>query len=287
MTASPTPAELTALRVANAAVRNSPSPNSHIVDTVIFALGQEQLLRSPAESSELDRLRLLMNAQPAELTGQQTESLIDVGNGALSDYYHERQCHCSEYPAGCVTNPGYRKGAGHWDTDAFAIGLPAVIGLWEAMRNDRHAAKAAEPHARVAELETADGSPWQRAVAGLNALVDADVAFHVEPDGRISGPFGDEHIEWDQDASRWRLVQDDDDETVPALSGALLGRLGDPEVDKRLLARVVNDDVPAVCCGHAVGAHRPGGCIADTVRTGLIGLCGCLVESASHSKGGA
>ncbi len=34
-------------------------------------------------------------------------------------------------------------------------------------------------------------SPWERAVAGLNALVDADVIFHVEPDGHISAPFSD------------------------------------------------------------------------------------------------
>ena len=63
------------------------------------------------------------------------------------------------------------------------------------------------------ELEA--GTPWERAVAGLNALVDADISFHVEPDGHISGPFGDEHIEWDHDTSRWRLVHDDEDEVHP------------------------------------------------------------------------
>ncbi|MGW0780404.1 hypothetical protein [Streptomyces sp. NPDC002913] len=62
--------------------------------------------------------------------------------------------------------------------------------------------------AQVAELKAS--SPWERAVAGLNALVDADIAFWIEPDGHISGPFGDEHIEWDQTASRWRLVHDDE-----------------------------------------------------------------------------
>ncbi|KUJ70581.1 hypothetical protein ACZ90_02520 [Streptomyces albus subsp. albus] len=62
--------------------------------------------------------------------------------------------------------------------------------------------------ARVAELEA--GSPWERAVAGLNALADADIAFWIEPDGHISGPFGDEHIEWDQETSRWVLTRDDD-----------------------------------------------------------------------------
>ncbi|WP_282686285.1 MULTISPECIES: hypothetical protein [unclassified Streptomyces] len=53
-------------------------------------------------------------------------------------------------------------------------------------------------------------SPWERAVAGLNALVDADVIFHVEPDGHISAPFSDEHIEWDLKARRWVLTRDDD-----------------------------------------------------------------------------
>ncbi|MFE2930667.1 hypothetical protein [Streptomyces sp. NPDC059278] len=54
-------------------------------------------------------------------------------------------------------------------------------------------------------------SPWERAVAGLNALVDAAVIFHVEPDGHISAPFSDEHIEWDLRARRWVLTHDDED----------------------------------------------------------------------------
>lgn len=58
-------------------------------------------------------------------------------------------------------------------------------------------------------------SPWERAVAGLNALVDAGVAFHVEPDGHISAPFSNEHIEWDRRAERWVLTHDEDDEVHP------------------------------------------------------------------------
>ncbi|MEE1774495.1 hypothetical protein PUR34_41570 [Streptomyces sp. JV185] len=54
-------------------------------------------------------------------------------------------------------------------------------------------------------------SPWERAVAGLNALVDADVIFHVDPDGHISAPFSDEHIEWDLKARRWVLTHDNED----------------------------------------------------------------------------
>ncbi|MEU0098181.1 hypothetical protein [Streptomyces sp. NPDC006267] len=68
--------------------------------------------------------------------------------------------------------------------------------------------------ARVAELEA--GFPWERAVAGLNALVDADIAFWIEPDGHISGPFGNEHIEWDQEAKRWVLTHDEDEDSYEA-----------------------------------------------------------------------
>ncbi|MFG3174897.1 hypothetical protein ACGFZC_07440 [[Kitasatospora] papulosa] len=69
------------------------------------------------------------------------------------------------------------------------------------------------PAARAA-LGLPEEGPWDRAVEGLNALVDADVAFHIEPDGHISNPLGDEHIEWDRDANRWRLVHDDDTDLV-------------------------------------------------------------------------
>ncbi|MFD8970508.1 hypothetical protein ACFV0C_36900 [Streptomyces sp. NPDC059568] len=52
--------------------------------------------------------------------------------------------------------------------------------------------------------------PWQRATDGLNALIDAGVPFHIEPDGHISNPSGNEHIEWDRATQRWRLVHDTD-----------------------------------------------------------------------------
>ena len=53
--------------------------------------------------------------------------------------------------------------------------------------------------------------PWQRATDGLNALVDAGVGFWIEPDGHISNPMGDEHIEYDRETERWRLVHDEED----------------------------------------------------------------------------
>lgn len=59
---------------------------------------------------------------------------------------------------------------------------------------------------RLAELENAD--PWHRAVAGLNALVDAGIPFGIAPDGVIENPTGDrdEVIEWDTVTGRWILT---------------------------------------------------------------------------------
>ncbi|MEV7470446.1 hypothetical protein AB0O20_28675 [Streptomyces kronopolitis] len=87
---------------------------------------------------------------------------------------------------------------------------------------DDDAAEIKRLRARVAELEqqSADTSPWQRAVDGLNALVDARIGFHIEPDGHISNPSGDEHIEWDRAVERFVLVHDDDPGPTPAESAA-------------------------------------------------------------------
>ncbi|NEB57625.1 hypothetical protein G3I48_35930 [Streptomyces griseus] len=66
-----------------------------------------------------------------------------------------------------------------------------------------------------------ENGPWERAVDGLNALVDAQIPFHIEPDGHVSNPTGDEHIEWDRKASRWRLVHDDDTDLTTTVDEAL------------------------------------------------------------------
>ena len=68
---------------------------------------------------------------PADLLDQ----LIDTGNKALNNYYHERACACSTWPAKCHTwkKPGDMF-FGYWDTDAFAIALPAIIAAYEAQR---------------------------------------------------------------------------------------------------------------------------------------------------------
>ncbi|MGW3164781.1 hypothetical protein ACWC9Q_18295 [Streptomyces sp. NPDC001142] len=76
-------------------------------------------------------------------------------------------------------------------------------------------ARMADKISRGAVRGTETASPWDRAVAGLNALVDADVIFHVEPDGHISAPFSDEHIEWDLKARRWVLTHDEDEGATP------------------------------------------------------------------------
>ncbi|XMN09339.1 hypothetical protein ACK8N7_26515 [Streptomyces griseobrunneus] len=48
--------------------------------------------------------------------------------------------------------------------------------------------------------------PWQRALDGLNSLIDAEIPFHIEPDGRIRSLLGNERIEWDPEAGLWHLV---------------------------------------------------------------------------------
>ncbi|MER8158111.1 hypothetical protein [Streptomyces sp. NPDC094472] len=85
-----------------------------------------------------------------------------------------------------------------------------ALGSAQLLQSPETAAELEQLRARAAEV-----SPWQRATDGLNALVDAGIGFHIEPDGHIANPFGDEHIEWDRSAERWRLVLDEDDEPVP------------------------------------------------------------------------
>ncbi|MFD4795945.1 hypothetical protein [Streptomyces anulatus] len=95
---------------------------------------------------------------PVELTEQQLDALSAAGNRALNDHYHEDLCFCLEWPISCVSSGRYFMGT--WDTSAFDIGLPAVLAVWETLRNDRHAAKVAQLRAdnealraRVVELE--------------------------------------------------------------------------------------------------------------------------------------
>ncbi|MFF8299556.1 hypothetical protein ACF07M_29910 [Streptomyces globisporus] len=121
---------------------------------------------------------------PVELTEQQMGALIDAGNRALNDHYHEDQCHCDSWPASCVSSGNYFMGA--WDTNAFAIGVPAVIGVWETLRNDRHKAKVAELRAdnkalraRIAELTAA---PVDEAVEMAEAEAELAAMRREHPD---------------------------------------------------------------------------------------------------------
>lgn len=104
-----------------------------IASTAAATLLDLGMLVPEGGSVELDRLRMLLNAPPADLSEEQLGALIDAGNRSVADFYHERACGCAEWPASCTTNPVYSRG--YWDTDAFAIGMAAVIGLWESMRS--------------------------------------------------------------------------------------------------------------------------------------------------------
>lgn len=78
-----------------------------------------------------------------DLSEQMMDRLIDAGNQALNDYYHDRACACSMWPTACVTQ---RIAPGIWDTNAFAIALPAIIAEYQ---------KGEQPpaHPNVAGLE--------------------------------------------------------------------------------------------------------------------------------------
>ncbi|MFE2323625.1 hypothetical protein ACFXD5_06825 [Streptomyces sp. NPDC059385] len=136
---------------------------SAAVDT-LMGLG---MLVPEGGAAELERLRLLFNAQPASLTEEQVDALADVGNRALNDHYHDDLCHCSDWPESCASSGHYF--AGSWDTAAFGIGMTAVIGAWEAMRAPAEAAELSRLRDRVAELETdlnGRGEDLAAAVAG-------------------------------------------------------------------------------------------------------------------------
>ena len=69
-----------------------------------------------------------------DLDPELLDRLIDVGNAALNDYYHERACSCSSWPESCVTEGIY---SGSYDTNAFAISLSAIITTYEQIRRPR------------------------------------------------------------------------------------------------------------------------------------------------------
>jgi hypothetical protein len=68
----------------------------------------------------------------SHVNGELLDQLADVGNKALNDHYHEDLCHCSKWPESCASTGKYF--FGNWDTEAFAIALPAIIAAYEAQR---------------------------------------------------------------------------------------------------------------------------------------------------------
>lgn len=67
---------------------------------------------------------------PVELTPEQLDRLIGVGNKAIGAQYHEDLCGCASWPTSCASRYGRRT----WDTAAWAIGLPDVLAAWEQLR---------------------------------------------------------------------------------------------------------------------------------------------------------
>lgn len=152
---------------------------SAVPATIAVALDAGGWLNLAETAAELVRLRLLQNAMPAELSEAQLEALIDAGNRALNDYYHERACSCSEWPKSCASSVWNFSGA--WDTDAFAIGAAAVVGVWESMRAPAEADEIArlrsdrvEDRAQFEEYRTLVATLRAR-VAELEALTPAAI----------------------------------------------------------------------------------------------------------------
>jgi hypothetical protein len=174
----------TATNVLAAAAMNWNGYNSQPRDLfahLAAALDGKQLLQFPEAGAELAQLRLLMNAQPADLSEAQIDALAEAGNRAINDYYHERACSCDLWPTSCHTNPLYANG--YWDTDAFGIGAPAVVALWEVMRAAGDAGEVGRLRARIAELEAERHSTNDALAETTVALRAAEVARQAsEPD---------------------------------------------------------------------------------------------------------
>ncbi|GGU12914.1 hypothetical protein GCM10010289_38170 [Streptomyces violascens] len=139
--------------VIRAAWKRSNAEPWHFIGVAAQALEDAGRLTSPETAADLERLRLLQNAQPAALSQEQIDALADAGNEALNDHYHEDLCFCLAWPESCLSSGNYF--AGYWDTAAFSIGMPAVIGAWEAMRARDEADELARLRTRVGELEAA------------------------------------------------------------------------------------------------------------------------------------
>jgi hypothetical protein len=81
--------------------------------------------------------------------------------------------------------------------------------LWQGNCLPARGAEMLDGYRRVVLAEAAETDPWQRAVDGLNALVEAGIPVSITLDGVIENPAGDEAIVWDHAAERWVLTDAD------------------------------------------------------------------------------
>ncbi|MFD7101889.1 hypothetical protein [Streptomyces celluloflavus] len=212
---------------------------------IAAALDAAGMLQSPETAAEAERLR----ARVAELEALELGAIDGRVSATCANSGHPTWLRATGDTRGCpwcrvaelevrpapaavlrgVADEWSAQCPEHSDADEVWMSCP---GEW--VYELHLAADAFEAGARA---EPAPVNPWERAVAGLNALVDADVIFHVEPDGHISAPFSAEHIEWDRGAERWRLVHDD--ETLLTAEQAEAHRL-----DYRARMRAAGGDLP-------------------------------------------
>ncbi|MFJ9644976.1 hypothetical protein [Streptomyces sp. NPDC101206] len=116
-----------------------------------YALESAQLLQSPETAAELARLRRLTAALPANLTDEQVEALAAVGNASWGRVRHAEECGCAGWPAACDQQLGEHE----WLTGSTAVGMRAVIGLWERLRPLTNAQPAALTDEQVDALADA------------------------------------------------------------------------------------------------------------------------------------
>lgn len=85
MSAEPSPTELAAIRTAHQALRNSRTPGTYLVEQIVGALANAQMLMSPEIAAELKRLRaaVLPAVESSPLTPMQREVLAGVVLGEL------------------------------------------------------------------------------------------------------------------------------------------------------------------------------------------------------------
>lgn len=163
-----------------------------------------------------------------------------------------------------------------------AAGIAMALESAGLLQSPESAAELEQLRARVAELETARealatrlkvGQRWQQ--GRTPALVSQNFVSQDE----LRAMFGIPLIApWDEDPCRpcgCPKRFDRHADGCPAQAASV----EDPHDSPLHHTYAVPRDLPEVCgCGHTARTHRPGGCIADAIHSGLIGLCGCTAE---------